>query len=1125
MNDYLSVLQEISSSADVLASRWEVLLEEYPEAKPPPFTELEPKIGEVYTLVNDKGKIRIVPRDGDAYTTGLDYTKELQDYLENRHEIKWNLEEIQRSLGKAIGKNRRDKRKEDETKEIADALKIVQARYTSDWTHEEWMDVLIHSNNLMQKLKLACRNFEPTAEQICAAIRIENILRGKFTNFSPLHFIDLIPGAGKTVLEILPALLVHQDKIVVIATSLQLVSQTIAQTAATNFSQMPFPFLVRRVDGGVDGGITANFKKGIFVNSEYNDEEVFSVIRDAVAKSRNQQVLVDREGDISKVLTNILVLPGKNENTNTKSTNIKAKLIVGTYEGVIRAFKKINLDDVGCLVVDEWDELVSPFIIGNMRVESKVGMQGLITACCERDIPVLMMSGTGDFKLNNNFSLTASASPNADKLAKRFIINSRKNKYIPSLGFFGDCGPLCLSSMMGMQYAKLTTFETPLSISTKEESKDLIHGRLLGNWKTYFGALLYYYNSLKDPAHTALKRLLEHMTDNDEMCTAVFCNSKTHTYTEALMIAAALRKHGFQDINKKYSDLPFEKPLREKIINSLERRTSKYGDIFDFYKREFSISTAEEVYNIMIKMGVFPINAENISNKTISIIMNERTPRLVVTTSKLGSGVDIKTIGATCVIQTNFNGTEFKDVIQWLARGYRDNTKIFKANFSVIKADKETQTSTEALAEMRFVVRHTLGSSLFFDTDKGSLPVIVDSIKQMVDGISENTYIVPGMHLEITPCQSSVDACWVFDSSSVKKKQYDYGLFCKAFTVLDKTQTDAVRAITSYSPIFEKFLSIDNFLANVMMFCKTTTIADGEPFNISFDISTNTLKIGDIVRRAEGLDIMRDYLKQKSPGFQDSWLMLPDTYINTTSAGKTSILCIGKSLSQNIGKAIGLDPLLSLVFASVTVYASCPQKTFELPKTNSHWTSSFKKIFEDIDRILTHVMSVYAILPDFKSQIHGLPPQDRLQRSSWNLAGLSGLWSGLCAAFLFKNRGNGVIQKVFDTESTTHLPAFVYAVIQGAKSDFIKTILPYLKEDQKDKDSKNYIPKKELGAESLVYEFLGAIAGDGQDKGAIPEHGGPAFALYEGFRSAFRGYFTSHKTESINLEDRLSYFI
>lgn len=1056
--------------------------------------------------------------------TGLAYTENLKKYLDGKSEIFWNLEESTRILNTEIYNRRKDERRKETQKEFEEAVKILNEKYKENFpTHEAWMANLLDKST-MEKLRMACGNRDPRPEQICAAIRMENAINGKFYRLPSLQFIDLIPGAGKTALEILPALLVKQEKIVLVATSLQLVSQTIASTAANAFSDIPYPFLVRRVDGGVEGSVTANFKKGIFLKSEFHNSQIDTDVSNAIAQSRGQTTLAPNPDEIYKALSGLLKLPGSKD-----QTVFRAKLIVGTYEGIVRVMKEISLDDIGCLVVDEWDELVASFKIGKARADSRLCMQALITACCKQSIPVFMMSGTGDFKLNSNFSFTPTARPQAEEIARKFITDTHisSTQDLPRFGFTADSGPMCLSSFLGMQYASLITFNTPIIPHTLRVQKSTVE-KLAKKYSTHLGALMLDPRCLNADAKSAISRLLQYMMTHDDEVTAVFVSDKVCTYTESLMIALALRENGFPSKKIDVSDLPFENPLKTTIVNSLETRKSNFKDIAQLYLEKLKLNTATEIYQVMLDMGVFPINAENISNNTISILMNERKPRVVVTTSKLGSGVDFPTIGATVVINAKRWGVAFKDIIQWLARGYRNSDDIFRVNFAKPMESDEKSTPESAAAELKLIASHTLSSSFFHGQGvTGSIAELEREIRAMVGDGVENSFIIPNMHLEASEGISSVDVCWLFDTEHIPPNDRDRGVILKAFTALNESQSKIVREVLDYSPVYEKFLYIDSFLADMMVFCSATPVSAGLMAVTRYDSRSCELDIGGNRFSAPGLALMTNYFETFNPSLTRNWTSSADIYNVFTPEGSTQtyIQCSGTGLSEDLGMAFGNDPLLAVILASVAVFASSPQKTFTLPLGSDVWTAKVSHILADVDRVIKNMLIPYAIPPDFENQLKSQKPTNRLYDANWNFVGMSGLWNGLVAVYLFKNRGNPFVQQSMPEENVGLLPAFVYAVIEGCKFDFIRTLLPYVREEKQDKEekkTKKYVPKKELGAESLVYEFLAGLVTDTSTAQA-PRHRDPALAFFMKFKDQFAGWFNSHKTEHISLTDRFNY--
>lgn len=79
---------------------------------------------------------------------------------------------------------------------------------------------------------------------------------------------------------------------------------------------------------------------------------------------------------------------------------------------------------------------------------------------------------------------------------------------------------------------------------------------------------------------------------------------------------------------------------------------------------------------IAVMYGVVIINKEMTSDALITNFLGNRKlhPICIITTSKLGEGVDIPTIGPTFVLPTNRSSSP-KDTAQWLGRGFRSDGK------------------------------------------------------------------------------------------------------------------------------------------------------------------------------------------------------------------------------------------------------------------------------------------------------------------------------------------------------------------------------------------------------------------------------------------------------------------
>ena len=255
--------------------------------------------------------------------------------------------------------------------------------------------------------------------------------------------LDMSPGSGKTALELLPILLADaipnketydistdttdpstggrkkandkavQHKRVLIATSLQMVSAKIAERAAA-LSAWPSVIPVKRVDGGVQSQkMTPFYSKRIFWEATVNkrtNRSIFTctqgVLDNCPLTKKLQELAVDapKLSNLKKRVTNSgALLSHRRWDWSDENNKHDAEVLVGTFEGVAKILEQIDIDEIGALVIDEWDELIiDPSDASrNVRAEAAVALQAWVLYLASMNIPVILGSGTASSLIKN----------------------------------------------------------------------------------------------------------------------------------------------------------------------------------------------------------------------------------------------------------------------------------------------------------------------------------------------------------------------------------------------------------------------------------------------------------------------------------------------------------------------------------------------------------------------------------------------------------------------------------------------------------------------------------------------------------------------------------------------------
>lgn len=641
---------------------------------------------------------------------------------------------------------------------------------------------------------------EPSQSQMEAALRVQDAMSSGKT-----LILDMAPGSGKTAIELLPILLAPtitsndesleskkkapQRKRILIATSLQMVSAKIAERAA-EISPWPSLIPVKRVDGGVQAmKMTPFYSKRLFWEatiSKKTSRNIFMCTQSLIDncpltnKMKSMETNTRELMALKKRVTNSgALLSHRRWDWSDESHKHNAEVLVGTFEGIAKILEQIDIDEIGALVIDEWDELlIDPSDASrNVRAEAAVALQAWSILLSQEGVPVIMGSGTASSIIDSNINdqlIHNLESDTVDRISPDEYVAAHQTEFIRMLHKHGiDIYREAYSnikamiretdSLFGIEslqkcIASLATAEFDDGYDDLKMSYDMLlrgyfidvaenkqpargfkaqarallgvailfragvapppatepffqfiyavhcqaaHREYLGNtiftifcqskndmqsWAYLLTAILAVI-SAPLPSKTSTYRLLLSLVrnGNNNLLDDIYVNTAiSGCYNDMFIPACIINRHS--DMISDHIALPSTMPLVDIAATGQNKsmkisvRNTKSGktetmplkscrqwcNVFDIMKT-CARDTAEQ-----LSRGVVTINAELMTNTAIEDLIAQR-PYFVITTNKLGAGVDTPHIGVTAVVSIKKRMfVSNSDQMQWLARGFRN---------------------------------------------------------------------------------------------------------------------------------------------------------------------------------------------------------------------------------------------------------------------------------------------------------------------------------------------------------------------------------------------------------------------------------------------------------------------
>lgn len=167
----------------------------------------------------------------------------------------------------------------------------------------------------------------------------------------------------------------------------------------------------------------------------------------------------------------------------------------------------------------------------------------------------------------------------------------------------------------------------------------------------------------------------------------------------------------------------------------------------DSIKDNFAENGLEYLIVRAVLYGIIPYNAETSGSNVLSMfIESEYHPLVILTTSRLGAGVDIVTAGPTYVLPAGTMKQSIKNITQWLGRGFRNSNISICLNVNGTPEEKISHT---------FVSEENLVDKF---TDTYTRAISSEAFSRIRDGnlllnpyLTDMTGIAPKKLLDIKP--------------------------------------------------------------------------------------------------------------------------------------------------------------------------------------------------------------------------------------------------------------------------------------------------------------------------------------------------------------------------------------
>lgn len=537
----------------------------------------------------------------------------------------------------------------------------------------------------------------PTETQSLFAAKLDSVVKD---DSKTVIILDAPPGAGKTLCESFSALYLSKNngnKPVLIATSLKAVSEQIAKTTSALSADYTSPLRVKRVDGGApEASKTVYFQKSVFGK--------YCISGKILARQAGMS-----EVELAERIMGISAYKKDIDYTSVfKSQDVEGRVssncVVGTFETILTILlslcRKDSAGSIAGIVIDEWHECFEASKYGGDRFETTQFLLMLSRFICTRNkIPLILASGTARVTPESSNDMYAGLlmDPWVDIVFQRHDFSG---VILPQIDIHEKP-----STLLRDIFTHLGTRGTPTN-----------------GWCLIPLALreLYRQKRINDNVLiSALVMISQWALTKEDYSMLVFCNDKEGMYYWMIAIAMCVSDSGGvfnRDMYNRalpyYSDelmmagthverlvqrhLPtlgsflFQRPTVDLFNGSLDKYTPTDRD---------GNPTFSAWLNLALGYGIVTVNSDLTPSNIVNLLEDQKHPRVIISTQRLGVGVDIHTIGPTVVLPTRHTPTP-SSVKQWLGRAFRDKLGNFGCSFASFRVEEGSFSGPQRLMEL-----------------------------------------------------------------------------------------------------------------------------------------------------------------------------------------------------------------------------------------------------------------------------------------------------------------------------------------------------------------------------------------------------------------------------------------